>query len=162
MGGVVALIRQFFKGFADGGYSGDGGKYEPAGVLHKGEFAYKQEATRGNIQEHYILQNLLASGVKLKSILAGYKPNFPLPKVRSLPARYSFASGGYGRDTIPFGESTSLLNTIVTRLESLILNVQDIEVSPNITIVSNVDGQEFIEETINPNINYLRNNNINE
>ncbi|PJF10795.1 phage tail tape measure protein [Pseudorhodobacter sp. MZDSW-24AT] len=31
-------------GFADGGYTGNGGKYEPAGVVHKGEFVFSQES----------------------------------------------------------------------------------------------------------------------
>ena len=32
-------------GFAGGGYTGTGGKYEPAGVVHRGEFVFTQEAT---------------------------------------------------------------------------------------------------------------------
>lgn len=32
-------------GFAGGGYTGSGGKYEPAGVVHRGEFVFTQEAT---------------------------------------------------------------------------------------------------------------------
>lgn len=32
-------------GFADGGYTGDGGKYQPAGVVHAGEFVMTKEAT---------------------------------------------------------------------------------------------------------------------
>jgi phage-related minor tail protein len=34
------------RGFATGGYTGDGGKYEPAGVVHRGEFVFNKEATR--------------------------------------------------------------------------------------------------------------------
>lgn len=30
--------------FAEGGYTGTGGKYQPAGVVHKGEFVFPQEA----------------------------------------------------------------------------------------------------------------------
>ena len=33
-------------GFASGGYTGDGGKYEPAGVVHKGEFVMTKEQTK--------------------------------------------------------------------------------------------------------------------
>ncbi|UTQ80551.1 putative tail tape measure protein [Pseudomonas phage Motto] len=33
-------------GFASGGYTGDGGKYDPAGVVHKGEFVMTKEATK--------------------------------------------------------------------------------------------------------------------
>lgn len=32
-------------GFARGGFTGAGGKYEPAGVVHKGEFVFTKEAT---------------------------------------------------------------------------------------------------------------------
>mgnify|MGYP000008092908 CR=1 FL=1 len=32
-------------GYADGGYTGDGGKYQPAGIVHKGEFVMSKEAT---------------------------------------------------------------------------------------------------------------------
>lgn len=31
--------------FADGGYTGDGGKYEAAGIVHRGEFVMSKEAT---------------------------------------------------------------------------------------------------------------------
>lgn len=33
-------------GFATGGYTGDGGKYDPAGIVHKGEFVFTKEATQ--------------------------------------------------------------------------------------------------------------------
>lgn len=32
-------------GYADGGYTGDGGKYQPAGIVHAGEFVMSKEAT---------------------------------------------------------------------------------------------------------------------
>ncbi len=32
--------------FSDGGWTGDGGKYEPAGVVHRGEYVISAEATR--------------------------------------------------------------------------------------------------------------------
>jgi phage-related protein len=34
------------KGFADGGYTGDGAKFAPAGVVHAGEFVFPQESVR--------------------------------------------------------------------------------------------------------------------
>jgi tape measure domain-containing protein len=33
------------KGFAGGGYTGDGGKYDPAGIVHAGEFVFTKEQT---------------------------------------------------------------------------------------------------------------------
>jgi TP901 family phage tail tape measure protein len=44
--GLVAAARSAVAGFADGGYTGDGGKYTPAGVVHKGEFVINKENTR--------------------------------------------------------------------------------------------------------------------
>ncbi|HHT7508744.1 TPA: phage tail length tape measure family protein [Klebsiella quasipneumoniae subsp. similipneumoniae] len=32
-------------GFASGGYTGPGGKYQPAGIVHKGEYVFDQEST---------------------------------------------------------------------------------------------------------------------
>ena len=49
MGGQTWTIGSLLKnigGFAGGGYTGDGGKYEPAGIVHKGEFVMTKEATQ--------------------------------------------------------------------------------------------------------------------
>ena len=33
-------------GFASGGYTGDGGKHEPAGVVHRGEYVFSKETVQ--------------------------------------------------------------------------------------------------------------------
>ncbi len=43
-GAGTGLLGSIF-GFADGGYTGDGGKYEPAGVVHRGEYVMSKKAT---------------------------------------------------------------------------------------------------------------------
>jgi hypothetical protein len=48
IGAALALATigtQAIAGFADGGFTGKGGKYEPAGVVHKGEFVFNKAAT---------------------------------------------------------------------------------------------------------------------
>ena len=40
---VMAIMKGIGGGFAEGGYTGSGGKYEPAGVVHKGEIVWSQE-----------------------------------------------------------------------------------------------------------------------
>lgn len=40
---VIAQITSI--GFAGGGYTGDGGKYQPAGIVHRGEYVITKEAT---------------------------------------------------------------------------------------------------------------------
>lgn len=46
--GGTGLLGGFFKllGFADGGYTGPGGKFEPAGVVHAGEYVMPQEVVK--------------------------------------------------------------------------------------------------------------------
>jgi hypothetical protein len=45
-GGAASLASLFGGGFAEGGYTGPGGKYQPAGVVHAGEFVMRREAVR--------------------------------------------------------------------------------------------------------------------
>lgn len=46
--GSGGWLSNIFKGlgFADGGYTGAGGKYQPAGVVHKGEYVFDAESVR--------------------------------------------------------------------------------------------------------------------
>lgn len=52
MEGITAVVAQakllasLSTGYADGGYTGAGGKYEPAGIVHKGEYVFTQEDVR--------------------------------------------------------------------------------------------------------------------
>ena len=43
---VGLIAAQTIAGFASGGYTGHGGKYEPAGVVHKGEGVLTQEEVK--------------------------------------------------------------------------------------------------------------------
>ena len=45
-GGAGSGILGSLFGWADGGYTGDGGKYEPAGIVHRGEYVMSKKATR--------------------------------------------------------------------------------------------------------------------
>jgi len=52
-------------GFADGGYTGDGGKYEPAGIVHAGEFVFTKEQTRrAGVANLYAMAGALAGYAK--------------------------------------------------------------------------------------------------
>lgn len=48
LGGATtpAVATAFPVSLATGGYTGDGGKYQPAGIVHKGEYVLNQEATQ--------------------------------------------------------------------------------------------------------------------
>ncbi|HDR1907276.1 TPA: tape measure protein [Pasteurella multocida] len=43
--GVNVISQISSVGFSSGGYTGDGGKYQPAGIVHKGEYVITKEAT---------------------------------------------------------------------------------------------------------------------
>ena len=47
-GGLIRGLnyRSILRGFDIGGYTGDGGKYEPAGIVHKGEYVMPKAATK--------------------------------------------------------------------------------------------------------------------
>lgn len=45
-GGVVGGDMGSYSTFAQGGYTGAGGKYEPAGVVHRGEYVLNAQATQ--------------------------------------------------------------------------------------------------------------------
>lgn len=44
VGGILGFLPKLL-GFADGGYTGDGGKYQPAGIVHRGEYVMSKAAT---------------------------------------------------------------------------------------------------------------------
>lgn len=45
-GGGFASFIGGLLGFASGGYTGDGGKHEPAGVVHRGEYVFSKETVQ--------------------------------------------------------------------------------------------------------------------
>lgn len=60
--GIVGAVSSAI-GFAGGGYTGSGGKYEPAGVVHRGEFVFTKEATsRIGVGNLYSMMRGYASG----------------------------------------------------------------------------------------------------
>jgi hypothetical protein len=80
MAKVASLLAQRPPGFAEGGYTGSGGKYEPAGIVHKGEYVLPQEVVRA-----LGVQRLDA----LRSMYTG-----------AAPGRGSYATGGMVQATL--------------------------------------------------------------
>ena len=75
-GGLLGGLFSLF-GFASGGYTGNGGKFEPAGVVHRGEYVMSKAATRnigvGNLEAlHSAAKRGYASGGYVGP--AGLKP----------------------------------------------------------------------------------------
>lgn len=87
-GAIGALFNGFF---AEGGYTGDGGKYEPKGVVHGGEYVMSKEATKnigvGNLEAlHKIGKRGYATG--------GFVPNGISVNNSSLSRRAGSIGGG--------------------------------------------------------------------
>lgn len=74
------------KGFATGGYTGNGGKYEPAGIVHKGEYVMTKEATArlGVANLNRLNYGKMAGLTALASSVAMAQP-MPMVKVDSRP-----------------------------------------------------------------------------
>lgn len=72
-GGFLKLIG---GGFADGGYTGNGGKFEPAGVVHRGEYVMSKVATSaigvGNLEA---LHRSAKRGYAEGGLVSGAKTN---------------------------------------------------------------------------------------
>lgn len=74
---AFALIKGVTGGFAEGGYTGSGGKYQPAGIVHKGEYVVTAADTArlgvGNI-ENFIagasdpVANMQVSGQTVQNV----------------------------------------------------------------------------------------------
>jgi phage-related minor tail protein len=51
---AIAAVTAMVGGFAEGGYTGSGGKYEPAGIVHRGEYVFSAPAVNriglGNLE----------------------------------------------------------------------------------------------------------------
>ena len=83
--------------FATGGYTGHGGKYEPAGIVHRGEFVFPQEA----------VARLGVSNLGRMAGLPGYAAG---GLVRALPG---YAEGGYVAN---YGGSINLSGAAIPEL----------------------------------------------
>lgn len=75
-------------GFAEGGYTGDGGKYEPAGVVHRGEYVVPQHLVRNPTYRPMI--NSLESARLRGYADGGMVTGFSTPDVQNTFSSYDF------------------------------------------------------------------------
>lgn len=75
-----------FMGFSEGGYTGDGGKNEPAGVVHRGEYVFSQEAVQriGAARLDAMHKNL--KGYSLGGLVGMSLPSLSIPGFSSAAA----------------------------------------------------------------------------
>ena len=113
-GGQAVAIA---TGFASGGYTGDGGKYEPAGIVHRGEYVINKEKT--NLLKPFLdMLNYSPMHVIKKMLQEIALPALPMPAMPKI----SYATGGYVTSSqLPsfnndFGVFESMLN-VLNRIE---------------------------------------------
>lgn len=104
--GALAAIYAFAKGFSSGGYTGDGGKFEPAGIVHKGEHVTRQEVVRQPGARQF-LDDFNRRGMVAVQGWQGYSDG-GLVGATSQPAVTSAMKASPMPDTIVKGGDTSL------------------------------------------------------
>ncbi|MFT6535426.1 MAG: hypothetical protein ACJAQU_000318 [Loktanella salsilacus] len=87
---VMFAAAAFTSSFADGGYTGPGRKYEPAGTVHKGEFVMSKEATaRLGVPQlnalHESAKRGYAGGGLVGGSASGKGMTLPVSKVSAAP-----------------------------------------------------------------------------
>ncbi|MFN3704328.1 phage tail length tape measure family protein [Thermomonas sp.] len=75
-------------GYADGGYTGPGGKYQPAGIVHKGEGVLSQEDMRalGGPAGFYALRHAIHNGYAEGGLVMPAERAEPLVRLQAPPA----------------------------------------------------------------------------
>lgn len=100
--GLIRSVGQLFgpkiTGFSIGGYTGPGGKYEPAGIVHKGEGVLSQEdmAALGGPSAFFALRTSLRTGNGLSGGDSGGYVQVPIARA---------GEGGMNVEINNFGES---------------------------------------------------------
>lgn len=91
-GAIAGVIGSAFggKGYSSGGYTGAGGKYEPAGIVHKDEFVIRKEMTNQVGAKEFLSQFNQYGMQALKGLqgyssggLVGAVPNITAPQVQA-------------------------------------------------------------------------------
>lgn len=79
MGSIAGKLGDWnFNGFAAGGYTGAGGKYEPAGVVHKGEVVFSQDdvAAHGGVSAVEAMRTRRVPGYAMGGAVGGLNKTF--------------------------------------------------------------------------------------
>lgn len=111
-GGAGGFLGSLF-GFADGGYTGAGGKYQVAGVVHKGEGVLSQSdvAALGGPSGFYTLLDSLRNGYADGGLVGVPAPSLPSPSMPASLQDPTFDQGANGG-----GVTNRILNIVDPQL----------------------------------------------
>ena len=79
-GGFLGGIGKLF-GFDEGGFTGNGGKNEPAGVVHRGEFVFSQDAVRAAGIANLEAMHSRLKGYSNGGLVGGGIPAMRMPQI---------------------------------------------------------------------------------
>lgn len=115
--GLQSGIRTINEGFAEGGYTGDGGKYDAAGIVHRGEWVAPKWMVKQNPVTFANLEHYRRSG----------------SNGRSGNAMIGFAEGGYATKNAEMAAAT--IGSPIELSESSARMIADMIAAKGITIV---------------------------
>lgn len=118
------------KGYADGGYTGDGGMYEPAGIVHKGEYVIPK-----NLVPKFKGEISAIEKVRTGSMV--FNPNSKPAKIEKAPFRTTvgqlalsyqsgYANGGFVSESISREATASATLIGAMQSQPIVVSVQEI------------------------------------
>jgi hypothetical protein len=120
-----------------GGYTGPGGKHEPAGIVHRGEMVFEKSITGPNIQELLGIRRAMQSGIPLRQLL-GY-------------AGGGLVGGSATNISLNSSNQTRLLHEMTQQNRMMLLKLEGLlKKDSRIVIQGALQGQKFYKKTILP------------
>ncbi|MEO9697570.1 MAG: hypothetical protein ABJF86_10460 [Tateyamaria sp.] len=117
LGKIVGVIG---GGFSEGGYTGDGGKMQPAGVVHKGEYVMSKSATRaigvGNLER---LHSTAKRGYSGGGLVGGNAPRLAGGNFKNISVSVSAPITIEGRNNATPEQDAALSKSIGREMEGV-------------------------------------------
>lgn len=144
-GSAMGFSMDFMGGFAGGGYTGHGGKFEPKGIVHGGEFVFTKEATaRLGVANLYRLMNS-AKGYASGGYVGGRMPavagTFPVPAVSSAPQVNITINGSGNTDSQATGGYEQFGREVGQFVDQRFRRLMDKETRPSGSVWNLVKGK---------------------
>jgi lambda family phage tail tape measure protein len=97
---IGTVAAQAIAGFAEGGYTGRGGKYEPAGIVHRGEYVLPQEVVKAlGLERLDALRSMFTNAAPGRGTYASGGIVQPLPSASNILANQQVVAAGAMRET---------------------------------------------------------------
>ena len=128
---LQALLSTALASFADGGYTGDGGKYQTAGIVHAGEFVAPQTMTRKHrgLLEHLYANKPLESFPSIQKMLDANRITVANEMRNGIYAPSSSQAMQVGVDLSPMVSELRAMRSQLEAMETLQKTSTDVVVS---------------------------------